>query len=97
MPLRQTLTMIVRSVAATGLAAGIVAVPVGMHLQHGVIPAMAHAANSGYPPALLSVCTPRRTHPAYPRRLLIAIAGALAPAAGQQDLHRHSPPRRITP
>ncbi len=46
---RQTLTMVVCSVGITGLVAGIIAVPSGILLHHNVLPAMAHAANSGLP------------------------------------------------
>src|SRR5450756_656205 len=52
---RQTLAMITCSVAITGLVAGIIAVPAGILLHHAVIPAMTRAANSGYPPSLISV------------------------------------------
>ncbi len=31
------------------IVAGILAVPAGMYLRHGVLPTAAHAANSGYP------------------------------------------------
>jgi putative ABC transport system permease protein len=77
---RQTLAMIVCSVAFTGLVAGIVAVPAGVSLHHGVVPVMAHAANSGYPPALLSVYTPWQLVLLALAGLLIAVAGALGPA-----------------
>jgi putative ABC transport system permease protein len=78
---RQTLTMIACSVAVTGLAAGIVAVPAGVLLHNGVLPAMAHAANSGYPPSLITVYSvPELTGLAL-AGLLIAVAGAMAPAA----------------
>jgi putative ABC transport system permease protein len=78
---RQTLTMIACSVAVTGLVAGIAAVPAGVLLHHGVLPAMTHAANSGYPPSLISVYSvPELTGLAL-AGLLIALAGALAPAS----------------
>ena len=94
---RQTLAMIVCSVAATGLVAGIVAVPAGVYLHHGVVPVMAHAANSGYPPSLISVYAPWETHPACPggpghRRRRRARPGRL----GGPDPHRLRPPRRVT-
>ena len=78
---RQTLAMIVCSVAATGLAAGIVAVPAGVSLHHAVVPAMAHAANSGYPPSMISVYTPRKAAVLAMAGLIIAVAGALGPAS----------------
>ena len=77
---RQTLTMIACSVAITGLAAGIIAVPAGVLLHHNVIPAMTHAANSGYPSSLISVYSVPEMIGLALAGLLIAVAGALAPA-----------------
>jgi putative ABC transport system permease protein len=77
---RQTLAMIVCSVAFTGLIAGIVAVPAGVYLHHGVLPVMAHAANSGYPPSLISVYAPWELVLLGLAGLIIAVAGALGPA-----------------
>ena len=77
---RQTLTMIVCSVGLVGLVAGIVAVPVGVYLHHAVLPAMAHAANSGIPSSLLSVYGPWEIVLLALAGLAIAIAGALGPA-----------------
>ena len=54
---RQTLTMVVCSVAVTGLVAGIIAVPAGIALHHNVLPAMAHAANSGLPGSVDRRCS----------------------------------------
>jgi putative ABC transport system permease protein len=78
---RQTLTMIACSVAITGLVAGIIAVPAGVLLHHNVIPAMTHAANSGYPSALISVYSVPEMIGLALAGLLIAVAGALAPAS----------------
>jgi putative ABC transport system permease protein len=78
---RQTLAMIVCSVAATGLIAGIIAVPAGVYLHHGVMPAMAHAANSGYPPSLISVYAPWELIVLALAGLAIAVVGALGPAS----------------
>jgi putative ABC transport system permease protein len=77
---RQTLAMIVCSVAFTGLVAGIVAIPAGVYLHHGVVPAMAHAANSGYPPSLISAYAPWELVLLGLAGLVIAVAGALGPA-----------------
>jgi putative ABC transport system permease protein len=78
---RQTLTLVVCSVASTGLVAGVIAVPAGVLLHDGVIPAMVHAANSGYPSNLMSVYSlPELVFLAL-AGLAIAIAGALAPAS----------------
>ncbi len=77
---RQTLAMIVCSVGLVGLIAGIIAVPAGVYLHHGVLPTMAHAANSGIPPSLLSVYGPWEIVLLALAGLAIAIAGALGPA-----------------
>jgi putative ABC transport system permease protein len=77
---RQTLTMIVCSVAFVGLLAGIVAVPAGVYLHHGVLPSMAHAANSGYPQSLISVYAAWEVVLLALAGLVIAVAGALGPA-----------------
>jgi ABC-type antimicrobial peptide transport system permease subunit len=78
---RQTLVMIVCSVAAVGLLAGIVAVPAGVYLHHGVLPVMTSAANSGTPPSLLSVYQPWELIVLALAGLVIAVAGALGPAS----------------
>ena len=78
---RQTLTMVICSVGITGLVAGIVAVPAGILLHHRVLPAMAHAANSGFPPSLISVYSAPEMVLLALAGLVIAIAGALVPAS----------------
>jgi putative ABC transport system permease protein len=78
---RQTLTMVICSVGITGLVAGIIAVPAGILLHHGVLPAMAHAANSGLPASLLAVYSAPEMVILGLAGLVIAIAGALAPAS----------------
>jgi putative ABC transport system permease protein len=77
---RQTLTMTVYSIALAGLVAGIVAVPAGVYLHHSVLPTMAHAANSGLPPSLLSVYAVWEVVLLVLAGLIIAVAGALGPA-----------------
>ena len=77
---RQTLAMIVCSVGLVGLLAGIVAVPAGIALHHGVLPAMAHAANSGLPSTLLAVFPSWELVLLALAGLAIAVAGALGPA-----------------
>ncbi|WP_433178757.1 ABC transporter permease [Actinoallomurus sp. CA-150999] len=77
---RQTLFMVVCSVASVGLVAGIVGVPAGVFLHHAVVPVMAHAANSGYPLSLLSVYSPWELILLGLAGLVIAIVGALGPA-----------------
>jgi putative ABC transport system permease protein len=78
---RQTLTMVICSVGVTGLVAGIIAVPAGILLHRGVVPVMAHAANSGLPASLLSVYSVPEMVILALAGLVIAIAGALAPAS----------------
>jgi len=78
---RQTLSMVVCSVGLTGLVAGIVAVPVGILLHRGVLPAMASAANSGIPASVMSVYSAPELVLLGLAGLVIAIAGALAPAS----------------
>ena len=78
---RQTLTMVICSVGITGLVAGIIAVPAGILMHHNVLPAMAHAANSGLPASLLSVYSAPEMVILALAGLVIAIAGALAPAS----------------
>jgi putative ABC transport system permease protein len=78
---RQTLAMILCSVAVVGLVAGIIAVPAGMYLHDGVVPTMAHAANSGIPPSLLTAYLPWEVVVLALAGLAIAVAGALGPAS----------------
>jgi putative ABC transport system permease protein len=78
---RQTLTMVICSVGITGLVAGIVAVPAGILLHHNVLPAMAHAANSGLPASIVSVYSAPEIVILALAGLVIAIAGALLPAS----------------
>jgi putative ABC transport system permease protein len=78
---RQTLAMVVCSVGVTGLVAGIIAVPAGILLHHGVLPAMAHAANSDLPASVVSVFSLPEMVGLGLAGLVIAVAGALAPAS----------------
>jgi putative ABC transport system permease protein len=78
---RQTLAMILCSVAVVGLIAGIIAVPAGMYLHDGVVPTMAHAANSGVPASLLTAYLPWEVVVLALAGLAIASAGALGPAS----------------
>jgi putative ABC transport system permease protein len=78
---RQTLTLVICSVGITGLVAGVIAVPAGVLLHHSVVPAMTRAANSGYPPNLMSVYSLPEMVLLALAGLAIALAGALAPAS----------------
>jgi len=73
------------SVGLTGLVAGIIAVPAGIALHHGVLPAMAHAANSGLPASVISVFS-------LPEMIGLALAGLVIAVAGA--LQRPSRPAR---
>jgi putative ABC transport system permease protein len=77
----QTLAMVLCSVALTGLAAGVVAIPAGVYLHHVVVPVMAHAANSGYPSSLVSVYAAWQLVLLGLAGLVIAAAGAVGPAS----------------
>jgi len=76
----QTLAMVVCSVGITGLVAGIIAVPAGIALHHNVLPTMAHAANSSLPASVISVYSGPEMIGLALAGLVIAVAGALAPA-----------------
>ncbi|MFI1924704.1 FtsX-like permease family protein [Streptomyces sp. NPDC020377] len=77
---RQTVTMVVTSVAGIGLMAGAVAVPVGVALHHYVTPLMGDAVGMTLPPSHVAVYdTPELALLAL-GGLVIAVAGALLPA-----------------
>jgi putative ABC transport system permease protein len=77
---RQLSAMVVCSAAGVGLVAGLVAVPAGVALQRYVLPVMAHAAQSGVPASVLDVYVPGGLALLALSGLVIAAAGALAPA-----------------
>jgi len=77
---RQTTAMVVCSVSGVGLVAGLVAIPAGVALQRYVLPVMAHAAQTGVPPSVLDAYRPWELLLLALSGLVIASAGALAPA-----------------
>jgi len=77
---RQLSAMVVCSAAGVGLVAGLVAVPAGVALQRYVLPVMAHAAQTGVPASVLDVYVPGGLALLALSGLVIAAAGALAPA-----------------
>ena len=77
---RQTIMMVVCSAGGVGLVAGLIAVPLGMALQRYVLPIMGNAAQTGVPPAFLNVYHPAELVLLALAGLVIAVAGALAPA-----------------
>ena len=77
---RQTVAMVLCSVAGTGLLAGVLAVPAGIAVHRYVIPAMAGAAGLGVPASLQNVYGAGELAALALAGLLIALAGALLPA-----------------
>jgi len=77
---RQTMTMVICSVAGTGLAAGLLAIPAGIALHHYVLPVMGHAAQTALPASILNAYQPWEITLLALSGLLIATVGALAPA-----------------
>jgi putative ABC transport system permease protein len=77
---RQTIAMVVCSVAGIGLVAGLIGIPAGIALQHYVLPIMGHAAQTDVPPSVLNVYHPVELILLALSGLVIAVAGALGPA-----------------
>ncbi|SHL57803.1 ABC transporter permease [Actinacidiphila paucisporea] len=77
---RQTVAMVVTSVAGIGAVAGVVGVPLGIALHDYVIPAMGTAAGTHIPPSDLHVYHPLPVLLLALSGLAIAVAGALLPA-----------------
>jgi putative ABC transport system permease protein len=77
---RQTISMVLCSVAGTGLLAGVLAVPAGIVVHYHVIPAMAGAAGLSVPSSLEDVYGAGELAALALAGLAIAIAGALLPA-----------------
>jgi putative ABC transport system permease protein len=78
---RQTIAMVVSTVAGIGLVAGLIAIPAGVALHQYVLPVMGNAAQTGLPASVLHVYhTPELILLAL-SGLAIAVAGALAPAS----------------
>ena len=77
---RQTMAMVVCSVAGIGLLAGLVAIPAGVALHQYVLPVMGHAAQTDLPASVLNVYNPAELILLAVAGLVIAVAGALLPA-----------------
>jgi putative ABC transport system permease protein len=77
---RQTIAMVVCSVAGIGLVAGLIGIPAGIALHHYVLPVMGHAAQTDLPASVLSVYRPLEVVLLTLGGLVIAVAGALLPA-----------------
>jgi putative ABC transport system permease protein len=87
---RQTIAMVVCSVAGVGLLAGVVAVPLGIALHRYVLPVMGNAAQTGVPAAFLNVYHPAELVLLALAGLAIAVIGALAPAGWAAGTHTAS-------
>ena len=93
---RQTMVMVVCSVAGIGLVAGLIAIPAGIVLHHYVLPVMGHAAQTDVPPSVLNVYRPWELVLLALAGLAIAVAGALGPGGlGGPDTHRVRAARRV--
>jgi putative ABC transport system permease protein len=77
----QTIAMVVSTVAGTGLAAGLIAIPAGVALHWYVLPVMGNAAQTGLPAAVLDVYHAPQLILLALSGLVIAVAGALVPAS----------------
>jgi putative ABC transport system permease protein len=84
---RQTTAMAISWVAAIGLVAGVIAVPLGVALHHEILPAMAGSVGLRLPASYLNVYTATTLLALAFAGVLIAIAGALAPATWAARIH----------
>jgi putative ABC transport system permease protein len=76
----QTITMVVTTVAATGLVAGLIAVPAGVALQRAILPIMGNGAETAVPAVIYNVYSPAELVLLALSGLVIAVVSALAPA-----------------
>ncbi|MGW2020351.1 FtsX-like permease family protein [Streptomyces sp. NPDC001927] len=77
---RQTISMVLTSVALTGLVAGVLGVPLGVALHGWVIPAMGDSVGLRLPDSVIAVYQGVELLPLALGGLLIAVLGALLPA-----------------
>ncbi|MFE5791106.1 FtsX-like permease family protein [Streptomyces sp. NPDC056503] len=77
---RQTVTMVLTSVVVTGLAAGVVGVPLGVTLHGRVLPAMGESVGLRLPGSVVAVYGAAEVVPLVLGGLVIAVLGALPPA-----------------
>jgi putative ABC transport system permease protein len=77
----QVIAMVVTTVAATGLIAGLIAVPAGIALHHAILPVMGNAAQTSFPAGIYNVYNPAELVLLALAGLVIAVASALAPAS----------------
>ena len=77
---RQTIAMVVTTVAATGLIAGLIAVPAGIALHQAILPIMGNGAQTDFPPGIYNVYNPAELVLLALTGLIIAVVSAFAPA-----------------
>jgi putative ABC transport system permease protein len=77
---RQTIAMVVCSVAGIGLVAGLAAIPAGIAALRSLVPVMGAAAGTGMPPSYLDVYGVAELAGLALAGVVIAVAGALLPA-----------------
>jgi putative ABC transport system permease protein len=77
---RQTIALMVSTVAGIGLVAGLIAIPAGVALHQYVLPIMGNGAHTALPSAVLDVYHAPELAVLALSGLVIAVAGALAPA-----------------
>jgi putative ABC transport system permease protein len=78
---RQIMATVVSSAAGTGAIAGLIAIPAGVALHQYLVPVMGHAGGTSVPGTLLSVYSSGELALLALAGLLIAVGGALGPAA----------------
>jgi putative ABC transport system permease protein len=78
---RQTIAMVVSTVIGIGLVAGLIAVPAGIILHNYVLPIMGSAVQTNLPAAVIDVYQAPELILLALSGLVIAVAGALAPAS----------------
>jgi putative ABC transport system permease protein len=84
---RQTTAMAISWVAAIGLIAGVIAVPIGVALHHEILPAMAGSVGLRLPASFLTVYSTPMLFVLVFAGVLIAMVGALAPATWAAKIH----------
>jgi putative ABC transport system permease protein len=77
---RQTVAMVVCSVAGIGLVAGLAEIPAGIAALRSLVPVMGAAAGTGMPPSYLDVYGVAELAGLALAGVVIAVAGALLPA-----------------
>ncbi|MEU6767393.1 ABC transporter permease [Streptomyces sp. NPDC046853] len=77
---RQTVGLVLASVAGVGVVGGLVGVPAGYALHGFVLPVMGRAAGTGLPPSVLDVYAPSHLVLLGLAGVVIALLGALLPA-----------------